>query len=82
MILEGIKDLRRQRNLSESVYLMSGDKDMSWLARLEGIQTIYPEMPDIQDLSDGIYSIRYSLEARTYVVCSIYRFPMGFNTRL
>ena len=74
LILEGIKDLRRQRNLSESVYLMSGDKDMSWLARLEGIQTIYPEMPDIQDLPDRIYSIRYSLESRTYVVCSIHRF--------
>ena len=74
LILEGIKDLRRQRNLSESVYLMSGDKDMSWLARLEGIQTIYPAMPSIQDISDGIYSIRYSLESQTYVVCSIHRF--------
>ena len=74
LILEGIKDLRRQRNLSESVYLMSGDKDMSWLARLEEIQTIYPAMPDIQDVSNGIYSIRYSLEAERYVVCSIHRF--------
>ena len=74
LILEGIKDLRRQRNLSESVYLMSGDKDMSWLARLEGIQTIYPEMPDIQEISNGIYSIRYSLESQTHVVCSIHRF--------
>ena len=74
LILEGIKDLRRQRNLSESVYLMSGDKDMSWLAQLEGIQTIYPAIPDIQGVPDGIYSIRYSLEYRTYVACSIHRF--------
>lgn len=74
LILEGIKDLRRQRNLSESVYLMSGDKDMSWLARIEGIQTIYPAMPSIQDICNGIYSIRYSLESETYVVCSIHRF--------
>lgn len=74
LILEGIKDLRRQRNLSESVYLMSGDKDMSWLARLEGIQTIYPMMPSIQETSDGIYSIRYSLESQTHIVCSIHRF--------
>ena len=74
LILEGIKDLRRQRNLSESVYLMSGDKDMSWLARLEGIQTIYPMMPSIQEAPDGIYSIRYSFESRTYIVCSIHRF--------
>ena len=74
LILEGIKDLRRQRNLLEGVYLMSGDKDMSWLARLEGIQTIYPDIPDIQEIPDDIYSIRYSLESRTYVVCSIHRF--------
>ena len=74
LILEGIKDLRRQRNLSEGVYLMSGDKDMSRLARLEGIQTIYPEIPDIQGVSDSIYSIRYSLESQTHVICSIHRF--------
>ena len=74
LILEGIKDLRRQRNLSEEIYLMSGDKDMSRLARLEGIQTIYPDIPDIQGVSKGIYSIRYSLESRTYVACSIHRF--------
>ena len=74
LILEGIKDLRRQRNLLEGVYLMSGDKDMSRLARLEGIQTIYPEIPDIQGVPDGIYSIRYSLEYRTYMACSIHRF--------
>ena len=74
LILEGIKDLRRQRNLSEGVYLMSGDKDMSRLARLEGIQTIYPEIPDIQSVSDGIYSIRYSLKSQAYMSCSIFRF--------
>ena len=74
LILEGIKDLRRQRNLSDGVYLMSADKDMSRLARLEGIQTIYPDMPDIQGITNGIYSIRYSLESKTYVVCSIHRF--------
>ena len=74
LILEGIKELRRQRNLSEEVYLMSGDKDMSRLARLEGIQTIYPEIPKIQEVSDGIYSMRYSFQSKAYVVCSIHRF--------
>ena len=74
LILEGIKDLRRQRNLSDGVYLMSADKDMSRLARLEGIQTIYPNMPNLQGTSNGIYSIRYSLESKTYIVCSIYHF--------
>ena len=74
LILEGIKDLRRQRNLSECVYLLSGDKDMSWLARLEGIQTIYPVMPDMPDISNGICSIRYSFESRIHIICSIHRF--------
>jgi hypothetical protein len=74
LILEGIKDLRRQRGLSEGVYLMSGDKDMSRLARLEGVHTIYSARPAIQEFSDRIYSMRYSLEARTYIFCSIHRF--------
>ena len=73
LILEGIKDLRSQRNLSEGVYLMSGDKSMSRLARLEGIQTIYPEIPAIQGTCDGISSIRYSFEYKVHVVCSIHR---------
>ena len=74
LILEGIKDLQRQRGLPEGVYLMSSDKDMSRLARLEGIHTIFPAKPDIQKFPDGIYSLRYSLEANTYVSCSIHRF--------
>ena len=74
LIMEGIKDLKRQRGLSEGVYLMSGDKDMSRLARLEGIHTIYPARPTIQEFPDGIYSLRYSLEARTDISCSIHRF--------
>jgi len=74
LILEGIKDLRRQRGLPEGVYLMSGDKDMSRLARLEGIHTIYPARPTLKEFPDGIRSIRYSLEARTYIFCSIHRF--------
>jgi len=74
LILEGIKDLRRQRGLPEVVYLMSGDKDMSRLARLEGIHTIYPARPGIRESPEGICSVRYSLEARTYILCSIHRF--------
>ena len=74
LILEGIKDLRRQRSLLEGIYLMSNDKDVSRLARLEGINTIYPAIPDIHGLCDRIYSLRYSLEARTYISCSIHRF--------
>jgi hypothetical protein len=74
LILEGIKDLRRQRSLLEGIYLMSNDKDVSRLARLEGINTIYPAIPDIHGLCDRIYSLRYSLESRTYISCSIHRF--------
>ena len=74
LILEGIKDLRRQRGLLEGIYLMSNDKDVSRLARLEGIHTIYPARPDIQGFCNGIYSLRYSLESHTYISCSIHRF--------
>ena len=74
LILEGIKDLRRQRGLLEGIYLMSNDKDVSRLARLEGIHTIYPAIPDIRGPCNHIYSLRYSLESHTYISCSIHRF--------
>ena len=73
LILQGIKDLRRQRGLLEGIYLMSNDKDVSRLARLEGIHTIYPMIPDIHGFYDRIYSLRYSLESRSYISCSIHR---------
>jgi hypothetical protein len=74
LILEGIKDLRRQRGFPEGLYLMSGDKDLSRLARLEGIHTIYPALPSLEEFPNGVYSIRYSLDAYTYIFCSIHRF--------
>lgn len=74
LILEGIKNLRRERGMLEGVYLISSDKDFSRLARLEGIKTIYPASPRLETFSNGIYSLRYSLEAQTYVCCSIHRF--------
>jgi hypothetical protein len=70
LILEGIKDLRRQRGLQEGIFLMSADKDMSRMARVEGLHTIYPVVPDIQSFPEGVYSIRYSLEAKKFVICS------------
>ncbi len=74
LILEGIKNLRRERGMPDGVYLMSSDKDFSRLARLEGIRTIYPAAPLLEDFPNGIYSLRYSLEGRAYVYCSIHRF--------
>lgn len=74
LILEGIKDLRRHRGWTEGVYLMSRDKDMARLARLEGIHTIYPDVPSITELDQGIFSDRFSLETRKLVSCSVQRF--------
>lgn len=72
LILEGIKDLCRQRGISKGVYLASGDKDMSRLASLEGIRTIYPCRPVLNDYPDGIFSARYSLKTGSYFYCSIH----------
>ncbi len=72
LILEGIKHMRRERNLS-NVYLLSGDLDMSRLASLDGIGVIYPIMPKMPDNS-RIYSIRYSIDMKKYVICSLQRF--------
>jgi hypothetical protein len=74
LILEGIKDLRRQRALPEGVYLISGDKGMARLARLEGIRTVYPATPSLDEFPQGVYSARYSLEAHSYIICSVHHF--------
>jgi len=73
LILECIKDMRRQRGLPKGVYLMSGDKGVSRLAQLEGLQTIYPARPDPENFTERIYSARYSLGARAFIVCSMHR---------
>ena len=73
LILEGIKDLRRQRGLSEEVYLMTGDKGMSRMARLEGIRTIFPLVSGMDQVGKGIYSLRYSHWANKFYTCSLQR---------
>ncbi len=74
LILEGVKDMRRQRGLAEEVYLMTGDKDMARLARLEGIHTIFSVSPKVEEFTEGVYSLRYSHEAKTFIACSLQRF--------
>lgn len=77
LILEGIKHMRRQRNLA-NIYLMTGDKDMARLASLDGIGVIYPSISSIAGYSQ-IPSLRYSLEAKHFVSCSIHKLLWDFT---
>jgi hypothetical protein len=56
LIIESVKDLKRDRGLHQGVYLVTGDKDMASLAALENVNTLYVGVPS---LPDEVHSVRY-----------------------
>ena len=57
---------------------MSGDKDMSTLARLEGIQTIYPEIPKFKTPPMAFILSAIPLNQSLHSVFNS-PFPVGFS---
>lgn len=56
LIIESVKNLKRDRGLHSGVYLLTGDKDMASLATLEGQGSLHIGVPP---LSDEMSSVRY-----------------------
>lgn len=56
LIIESVKNLKRDRGLHRGVYLLTGDKDMASLATLEGQGSLHIGVPP---LSDEMSSVRY-----------------------
>ena len=56
LIIESVKNLKRDRGLHQGVYLLTGDKDMASLATLENQGSLYIGVPP---LPSEISSIRY-----------------------
>ena len=56
LIIESVKNLKRDRGLHQGVYLLTGDKDMASLATLENQGSLYVGAPS---LPSEINSVRY-----------------------
>jgi len=57
LIIESVKNLKRDRGLHQGVYLLTGDKDMASLATLENQGSLHIDVPP---LSAEINSVRYN----------------------
>ncbi len=56
LIIESVKNLKRDRGLHQGVYLLTGDKDMASLATLENQGSLHMDVPS---LPSEIHSVRY-----------------------
>ena len=56
LIIESVKNLKRDRGLHQSVYLLTGDKDMASLATLENQGSLHIDVPRLPSKID---SVRY-----------------------
>jgi len=56
LIIESVKNLKRERGLHRGVYLLTTDKDMASLAVLEGVNTLCVVAPPLPDV---VSSVRY-----------------------
>ena len=56
LIIESVKNLKRDRGIHQGVYLLTGDKDMASLANLENVNSLHIGVPP---LPDEISSVRY-----------------------
>jgi hypothetical protein len=71
LIIESIKNLKRERAIERGLYLVTTDRDMASFALAENIQSVYVDLPT---LPDEVHSVRYNLYRKTFVLCPIQKF--------
>ena len=69
LIIESVKNLKRDRGLHQGVYLLTGDKDMASLATLENQASLHIDVPS---LPDEIDSVRYNSHRGRLVLTPIH----------
>ena len=69
LIIESVKNLKRERGLHRSIYLLTADKDMASLAALEGVDSLHVGVPP---LPDKVGSVRYDSRNQTLVLSPVH----------
>ena len=75
LIIESVKNLKRDRGLHQGVYLITGDKDMASLATLEnqgslhlGVPSLPPEIPELSSVRYDSHNNRFVLTPVHYLL--------------
>ena len=69
LIIESMKNLKRDRGLQQGIYLLTGDKDMASLVALENHASLYIDVPR---LPLEMSSLRYDSHNKKYVLTPIH----------
>ncbi|MCB0190854.1 MAG: hypothetical protein KDJ65_02820 [Anaerolineae bacterium] len=69
LIIESVKNLKRDRGLHHGVYLMTSDKDMASLSALENVNSLYI---GTSSLPNEVKSIRFDSQNRTFILSPVH----------
>ena len=69
LIIESVKNLKRDRGLHQGVYLLTGDKDMASLATLENQESLHIGVPP---LPSEINSVRYDSHNKKLILTPVH----------
>ena len=72
LIIESVKNLKRERGLHKGVYLLTGDKDMASLATLEDQGSLYIGVPPLPIEIPEISSVRYDSHNSRFVLTPVH----------
>ena len=71
LIIESVKNLKRDRGLHYGVYLLTGDKDMASLATIEDLNSLHFGVPSIAKDND-YSSVRYDSFSKQLILTSVH----------
>ena len=74
LVLEGIKQIIREKSTAEKIYLLSGDFDMVRFAKLENVEAIYADKYQLDKQGQEFYSARYNIYKKGFVACGAHEF--------
>ena len=74
LVLEGIKQIIREKSTAEKIYLLSGDFDMVRFAKLENVEAIYADKYQLNKQGQEFYSARYDIYKKGFVACGAHEF--------
>lgn len=81
LIIESVKNLKRERAITRGLYLLTADKNMANMAHLENIDAILvevPKFPDDKDAQMSFDSLRFSSPYKEgdgeFVICPVHHF--------
>lgn len=69
LIIESVKNLKRERGLHKGVYLFTADKDMTSLAVLENVNTLHVDVPS---LPYQVTSVRYDSQNSAFLLSPVH----------